>query len=168
VEHVLGADRGLPVCLLLNVRLKKSHQPRDRLSVFEESMMESSKRGSKKYGLFLATFLGITVALTVISVLARLSVEDPSTIQSIVLILGLLVTFGAGWITIRTFRLRLRHCALLGLVLSFGSHWSLPIFHKGPEIVHLILLNSIIMAAIAFFGGCSAIVFEKVIRRRWS
>ncbi len=130
--------------------------------------MDSSKTGPGKYGLFLATFLGITVALTAISVLARLSVEDPSTIQSIVLVLGLLATLGAGWITIRTFRLRLRHCALLGLVLSFGSHWSLPVFHKGLEIVQLILLNSIIVAAMVFFGGCLAIAFEKVIRRRWS
>lgn len=128
--------------------------------------MESSERGLKRYRLFSATFLGITVVLTIISIFARLSAEDPSTIQSIVLILGLLVTFGAGWITIRTFRLRLWHCALLGLVLSFGSHWSLPIFHEGPEILHLILLNSIIMAAIAFFGGCSAIAFDRVTRRR--
>lgn len=126
--------------------------------------MGSNVKGLKKYWLFLAAFLGIT-SIQIISVVARLWIDDPSAIQNIVVILGLLIAVWAGWITIRILRLRLWHSALLGVGLSFGTHWALPIFHRGTEILSLIVINSIIVAATALIGGCLAIAFGWATRR---
>jgi uncharacterized membrane protein YjgN (DUF898 family) len=112
----------------------------------------------------LAAFLGIT-SIQIISVVARLWMEDPSAIQSAVVILGLLIAVWAGWIAIRILRWRLWHSALLGVGLSFGTHWALPIFHRGTEIFGLVLINSIIVAATTTIGGCLAIVFRWAMRR---
>jgi hypothetical protein len=118
----------------------------------------------KKYWLFLTAFLGIT-AIQIISVVTRLWIKDPSAIQNIVVILGLLIAVWAGWITIQKLRLRLWHSALLGVGLSFGTHWALPIFHRGTEIPRLMFINSIIVATMTFIGGCLAIAFGQATRR---
>ncbi len=118
----------------------------------------------KKYWVFLATFVGITLIQS-ISVTARLCIEDPSPIQNIVVLLGLLITGWAGLISIRKLRVRLWHLSLLGFGLSFGTHWALPIFHKGMDILNLFFINSIIMAVTTLLGGCLAFGFGWITRR---
>lgn len=121
-------------------------------------------KGMRKYWLLLAAFLGI-MFIQIISVVARLRIDDPSAIQNIVVVLGLLIALWGGWIAIRILRLRLWHSALLGVGLSFGTHWALPIFHTGTEILNLFLINSVIVAATTLIGGCLAIAFRLAMKR---
>jgi uncharacterized membrane protein YjgN (DUF898 family) len=102
--------------------------------------MGSNDKGFNKYWLFVAAFLGIT-SIQIISVLARFKIDNPSAIQNIVVVLGLLIAVWAGWIAVRIMRLHMWHSSLLGVGLSFGTHWGLPIFHRGMDILYLILIN---------------------------
>jgi len=49
----------------------------------------------------------------------------------------------------------------MGLLLSFGTHWPVPIFHRAEEVLYFILINSIIFSIVAVFGGWLANKFKQ-------
>lgn len=100
---------------------------------------------SRKF--FLAVFI-----LSAISVAGRLSHRNPPGLQ-VVLLLGLVVIAWAGWTAVRKHGFSLVETGLVGFVLSFASHWTLPIFHSLTEILYLFAMNSIIFIAIATLVG---------------
>ena len=77
------------------------------------------------------------------------------------LVLGLF-----GWLSVRRYHSSLAQSILMGFVLSFGSHWSLPFFHKEREILQLIIINSAIFVFLVFLGGLFAVVFHKVMEAK--
>ncbi len=107
---------------------------------------------------FLASrkFLVITFILAVISVAGRLSDYYPPGIQLLLLFLGLVVLGRAGWTAVRYYGFNLIQTGLVGFLLSFGSHWALPIFHSIGELTYLFLVNSVIFVGVTGLGGLLA------------
>ena len=120
----------------------------------------------RNFRLFSVAILGVTIIISAINVFARLRMEEASTIQNGTVILGVMITLGAGWTTVRNFRLGLWHTVLLGMILSFGSHWTLPIFHRGAEIPGLALINTAIFIVMTLAGGLVAMAFMRFTGRR--
>jgi hypothetical protein len=101
-------------------------------------------------------FLAITFIIAVISVAGRLSDYYPPGIQLLLLLLGLVVLGWAGWAAVRYCGFNLIQTGLVGFLLSFGSHWALPIFHSIGELTYLFLVNSIIFVGVTGLGGLLA------------
>ncbi len=109
----------------------------------------------------LGLFFVAVVVMTAISVFGRASPVYARGIQSALVALGPLLIAAAGWVSVSRLGYRLRWAAAIGLVLSLGSHWSLPLFHEAREIPPLVLINSAIFAAVAFIGGSAAATFRR-------
>lgn len=120
----------------------------DKLKVMSKTLNEYFKVSWK----FLATIFLITIAI----VLLRLFTNFPSSIQSILTLGGVVFIGFAGWSVVRNHGFNARQVVLVGLLLSVGSHWSVPIFHRAGEVLYFILINSIIFSIVAVFGGCLA------------
>ncbi len=117
----------------------------DKLKVMSKNLNEYFKATWK----FLVTIFLITMVI----VLLRLLTSFPSSIQSILTLGGVVFIGFAGWSVVRNLGFNLKQVLLVGLLLSVGSHWSLPIFHPAGEVLYLILINSIIFSIIAVIGG---------------
>jgi hypothetical protein len=100
-------------------------------------------------------FLIIVFLLALISVVGRLSGYYPPAMQYL-LLLGLVALGWAGWTSVRMHQFTLVQTGMVGFLVSFGSHWSLPIFHGIGEILYLFLVNSVIFVVIAILGGLLA------------
>lgn len=111
--------------------------------------------GKTLYEYFLASkkFLAIIIVLMIIIVVLRLRSYYPAGVQTPLFILGGIVFIWAGWSVVRYHEFNLKQAGCVGLILSFGIHWTLPIFHHGWEVFYLILINTIIYSVIVIFGG---------------
>ncbi len=98
-------------------------------------------------------FLVTIFLITMVVVLLRLFTNIPSSIQSIFTLGGVVFIGFAGWSVVKNHGFKVKQVFLVGLLLSVGSHWSLPIFHGAGEVLYLILANSIIFSIVAVFGG---------------
>lgn len=107
----------------------------------------------------LGAFFVAIAMLTAVSVFGRASVHFTPAIQNALAVLGAIILAAAGWVSVSHLSCRLRWTPLVGVLLSAASHWSLPMFHAAGEIPPLLLINSSIFAAVAFLGGCAAVVY---------
>ncbi|NIM49282.1 MAG: hypothetical protein GTN78_19885 [Gemmatimonadales bacterium] len=114
----------------------------------------------------LGLFLVAVVVMTAVSVFGRASVQYTPAMQNALVVVGALLIATAGWVSVSRFGYELRWAPVIGLVLSFGSHWSLFVVHEFPEIPPLVLVNSAIFAAVASLGGAAAVVYRKFRQRR--
>jgi len=106
-------------------------------------------------------FLATIFIITVIIVFLRLFSDFPSSIQSLLSLGGVVFIGLAGWSVVRNHGFNLRQAIFVGLLLSFGTHWSVPIFHRAGEVLYFILINSIIFSIVAVFGGWLANKFKQ-------
>ncbi len=97
-------------------------------------------------------FLVIVFILALISVVGRLSGYYPPAMQYL-LLLGLVALMWAGWTSVRKYRFTVIQTGMVGFLISFGSHWALPIFHGMGEVIYLFLLNSVIFVVITILSG---------------
>lgn len=118
------------------------------------------KSSVKQMRLTLIFFLMVSLA-TAISVIARKSGNSLAGLQNLLTFVMLLLVGWFGWLLVRRCSSGLARNILLGLILSIGSHWSLPLFHKGGEILQLLIINSAIFALATFLGGLFAVLFYK-------
>jgi hypothetical protein len=117
----------------------------DRLKVMSKTLNEYFTAS----WIFLATIFIITV----IVVFLRLVSNFPSSIQALLTVGGVVFVGLAGWSVVRNHGFNLKQAAFVGLLVSFGTHWSLPIFHRVGEVLYIILINSIIFSIVTVFGG---------------
>jgi hypothetical protein len=106
-------------------------------------------------------FLATIFMITVIIVFLRLFSDFPSSIQSLLTLGGVVFIGLAGWSVVRNHGFNLKQAMFVGFLLSFGTHWSVPIFHRAEEVFYFILINSIIFSIAAVFGGLLANKFKK-------
>jgi hypothetical protein len=88
-----------------------------------------------------------------ITVLLRKFYVYSSIMQTILLLIGLIVLGWAGWTTARKLQFTIPQIGFIGFILSFGAHWSLPLFHSIGEVLYLFVINSVINVAIVIAGG---------------
>lgn len=129
------------------------------------TMPSAEKNKAKRTRLTLIFFLLIFLA-TATSVIIRKSGHSFPGWQNWMIPILLIVLGLFGWLSVRRCHSSLTQNILLGLVLSFGSHWSLLFFHKGWEIPQLLVINSAIFAIISLLGGCFAVAWNKVIEAK--
>jgi hypothetical protein len=98
-------------------------------------------------------FLAVIFIIMISIVVLRLSPNVPPEIQTLLSLSGGIVFVWAGWSSVRRHGFDLRQVSIVGLLLSLGVHWSLPIFHGAREVLYLIFINSSIYSIIAVFGG---------------
>ncbi len=109
----------------------------------------------------LGAFFVAVAIMTMVSVLGRASVQFTPAIQNALTALGAIIVASAGWVSVSRLEYGLRWTPLIGILLSVGSHWSLPMFHEAGEIPPLLLINSSIFAAVAFLGGSAAVGYRS-------
>jgi len=98
-------------------------------------------------------FLAVIFIIVLSIVVLRLSPDVPPGIQTLLSLLGGIVFVWAGWSSVRLHGFDLKQVSIIGLLLSLGVHWSLPIFHGAREVSYLIFINSFVYSIIAVFGG---------------
>lgn len=99
--------------------------------------------------------------ITAIIVVLRLISNFPSRIQSVLVLGGVVFVGLAGWSVVRKHGFNLKQAAFVGFLLSFGTNWSVPIFHRGGEVPFLVIINSTIFCVIAAVGGWLAKRFKS-------
>ena len=109
-------------------------------------------RTPRDYYLASREFLALILILSGFSVIGRLTGYLSVSVQYLPFI-GPLVIGWAGWRAVRKHGFNLAQTAIVGFVLSFGSHWTLPIFHGAAEISLLFVVNSIVFMIVALCGG---------------
>jgi hypothetical protein len=107
----------------------------------------------KEYLVASNKYLAIIFFLTLITVLLRKFYVYSSIMQTILLLIGLIVLGWAGWTTARKLQFTIPQIGFIGFILSFGAHWSLPLFHSIGEVLYLFVINSVINVAIVIAGG---------------
>lgn len=128
-------------------------------------MKSGEKNTNKRLKLTIIFFFAVCIA-TAASVILRKSGYSFPGLQSLMTLIFLVVIGLFGWLSVRRRYASLAQNILLGVILSFGSHWSLLLFHKGWEIPQLMVVNSAIFAFVAFLGGCLAVLFHKVFQKK--
>jgi hypothetical protein len=98
-------------------------------------------------------FLAVIFIIMIYIVILRLSSDALPVIQTLLSLSVVIVLIWAGWSSVKHHGLDLRQVLIVGLLLSFGIHWSLPIFHSPGEVLYLIFINTIVYSIIAIFGG---------------
>ena len=109
-------------------------------------------RTPRDYFLASRVFLAAILILSVVSVVGRLTGYFSVFVQYLQFV-GLPLIGWAGWRAIRKHGFNLTQTAIVGFILSFASHWTLPIFHSAAEISWLFVVNSVILVAVALCGG---------------
>ncbi len=107
----------------------------------------------KEYLIVSKVYLAIIFFLTLVTVLLRKLSVYSSIIQVALLLIGLIVLCWAGWTTARKQQFTILQIGFIGFILSFGAHWSLPLFHSVGEVLYLFIINSIINIVIVTAGG---------------
>lgn len=115
-------------------------------------------RTPRDYYLASREFLAAILILSVVSVIGRLTGYFSVFVQYLQFV-GLPLVGWAGWRAVRNHGFNLIQTAVVGFVLSFASHWTLPIFHGAAEISLFFVVNSIIFIAVTLLGG--------VLAKRW-
>lgn len=118
--------------------------------------MKIAGKSSTEYFLASRNFLAVIFIIMILIVVLRLSPDAPHGIQTLLSLSGGIVFVWAGWSNVRHRGFNLRQVSIVGLLLSLGVHWSLPIFHGAREVVYLIFINSSIYSIMSVFGGCLA------------
>lgn len=106
-------------------------------------------------------FLAVIFIIMAIIVAIRLSFDFASGIQTLLTLFGVILIGWAGWSAVKGHGFNLKQAGIVGILLSFGTHWALPIFHSMLEVIFLILINTIIYSVIAVFGGWLVKKFKK-------
>ena len=106
-------------------------------------------------------FLSALVAVAAIIVFLRRSSDFPSFSQTLFSIGGFVCMGLAGWSAVRKHSFNLKQALFMGVLLSFGIHWMLPIFHSAVEIIYLLLINTLIYSAIVFCGAWMATILKN-------
>lgn len=109
-------------------------------------------RTPSEYLLASRWFLGALLLLAGVSVVARLTGALSLLVQYLQPASLPLIGW-AGWHAVRKQRFGLSQAAVVGFVLSFASHWTLPIFHNAGESLSLFVVNSILFVVVALAGG---------------
>ena len=109
-------------------------------------------RTPRDYFLASRAFLAAILILSGVNVIGRLTGYFSAFVKYLQFI-GLPLIGWAGWRAVRKHGFNLRQAAMVGFVLSFASHWTLPIFHGAAEILWLFVVNSIVFVAVALCGG---------------
>ncbi len=112
------------------------------------------------YFTVLQKYLAIIIILGLVRVI-RLFVNYPPEIQFLGTILILVVTFLAGWETVREHGFNYKQTGFVGFLLSFGSHWTLPIFHNMWEMLYYFLVNSFVFIIMTIFGSWLTRMFKN-------
>lgn len=122
---------------------KKSKE--NKLKIMSKTLTEYFKASWK--------FLVTIFIIAAIIVFLRLVSELPPGLQFLFAIVGLIFIGFAGWSAIRNHGFNLKQVVFVGLLLSFGSHWTVPIFHRAGEILYFILINSFVFSIVTVLGG---------------
>jgi len=115
--------------------------------------MKIAGKSLNEYFVVSRNFLAFVFIIMISIVILRLSPDVPPGIQTLLSLLGGIVFVWAGWSSVRLHGFDLKQVSIIGLLLSLGVHWSLPIFHGAREVSYLILINSFVYSIIAVFGG---------------
>lgn len=110
---------------------------------------------------FIMIFFFIICLGSFVSVIVRKSGHSLPGLQNSMVLITLIILGLFGWLSVKRYNLSLARTVLLGIILSLGSHWTLPLFHKGWEILQLLIINSAIFAFIAFLGGVIAVIVNR-------
>jgi len=128
--------------------------------------MKIAGKSLNEYFVVSRNFLAFVFIIMISIVILRLSPDVPPGIQTLLSLLGGIVFVWAGWSSVRLHGFDLKQVSIIGLLLSLGVHWSLPIFHGAREVLYLILINSFVYSIIAVFGGLLAKMWALLIPRR--
>jgi hypothetical protein len=128
--------------------------------------MKLKEMHAGKHVKFLIIFFFVVCLSSVLSVILRKSGYSLPELQNLMVLILLMVLGLFGWLSVKRYKYSLIKTILLGMILSSGSHWTLPLFHEGWEILLLIIVNSAIFSFVAFLGGCFAVLFHKVIEAK--
>jgi len=128
--------------------------------------MKIAGKSLNEYFVVSRNFLAFVFIIMISIVILRLSPDVPPGIQTLLSLLGGIVFVWAGWSSVRLHGFDLKQVSIIGLLLSLGVHWSLPIFHGAREVSYLILINSFVYSIIAVFGGLLAKMWALLIPRR--
>ena len=112
-------------------------------------------RTPSEYFLASRWFLAAILLLAAASVVARLTGSFSVLVQYLQLVAFPLIAW-AGWHAVRRLGFSLSQAAIVGFVLSFGSHWTLLIFHGTAESLLLFVVNSTLFMAVALGGAILA------------
>ncbi len=112
-------------------------------------------RTLRDYYLASREFLAVVLILSGISVISRLTGYF-SALSQYLLFAALPIIGWAGWHAVRNHKCSVAQTAIVGFVISFGSHWTLLIFHSAGEISSLFVVNSIVFIAVTLCGGVLA------------
>lgn len=116
---------------------------------------------AKNYMEALWKFLAAIVIIMAIVVFLRLSSDFPSIIRTLISLAGVVLLGLGGWSVVRIHRFNLKQASVAGILLSFGIHWTLPVFHSAYEVMYLLLINTLVYSVIVFCGAWLATKFEK-------
>ena len=98
-------------------------------------------------------FLAVIFFLTFIIVVLRLFSDFPSGVQTLFSLVGGAFIGLVGWSAMSRRGFNVKQSGFIGFFISFGTHWSLPIFHSTRDMFFLLLLNSVIFSVIAILGA---------------
>jgi len=128
--------------------------------------MSLSNVNKIKYIKLTAMFLFLIFILAAVNALLRkLGYSFPGLQNSMLIILFIILGL-FGWLLRRRYNSSIIRIFFLGMILSLGSHWTLPLFHKGKEIIQLIIINSAIFAFVTFLGGILSIVMKSILNHK--
>jgi hypothetical protein len=114
--------------------------------VFAGKKLNKYLNASKKY-------LALIFILTLITVVLRMFYNYSFMMQLILFLVGLMVLGRAGWTAATKYQFNLPEIGFVGFILSFGAHWSLPLFHNIGEVLYLFVINAIIYIFIVIVSG---------------
>jgi len=109
-------------------------------------------RTPRAYFLASRVFLLVVLILSGVNVIGRLAGNSSVFLGYLQFVVLPLIGW-AGWRAIRKHGFNLTQTAIVGFILSFASHWTLPIFHSAAELSWLFVVNSIIFMTVALCGG---------------
>ncbi len=106
-------------------------------------------------------FLAAILSVMAIVVFLRLSPDFPSFLQTLLSIVGVVFLGLGGWYSVRNQGFNVKQALIVGILLSFGIHWTLPIFHSATEVISLLLINTLIYSVVVFCRTWLADTFKK-------
>ncbi len=109
-------------------------------------------------------FLIIVFLGTVFSVVWRLSTDRVVKIPNYLGIVTVIIIVLAGWKLARKDGFNLLQTGFAGFLLFLTTVWSTPFFHKGLEVIYLILINAVIFCAGAIFGWVLSEMITRIRR----
>ncbi len=131
--------------------------------------MKVMSKTLNEYFVVSKNFLALIFIIMIFIVVFRLFSDVPPGIQTLLSFSGVIVFIWAGWSSVKHRGFDLKQVSIVGVLLSLGIHWSLPIFHGPWEVLYLIFINTVLYSIITVFGGWLAkmsVQHKKIKRRR--